>query len=569
MSVDAHIADWALKRIAAEPRLAAEVAAYARRVKREAELRPSPENLLRAEPISIGTAILAFIGVTGAPTALAWAVGATVLVGASIAVNYAASALTRRSTGGALASSAAVDQGLNSQAIKYNERQAIPSKRIIYGTVQVGGALFFEEVKPPYLTMGHLLCAEQITAFRRVWLGTTEIVFASLSPGMVLTPLAVVGQPDYPNRLKLSVRLGSTTQTIDPLLAADFLSLDASFRQRGIATAVLRYHYGTDFNEYTALWGQSSRPNPLFLVDGIAVPDPRIPSHILDWDPDDPDSVAAAKASWSFSNTAALVQTHYLTQRYGGRIRPQRIDWDKVARAADWDDGLIGCNDGTLIKRHTIDGVVTLNQPPSTVIAGMLKANRGFVLQSAGMVWTSSSPPRSAIGTIHDGLLTGPLDYRAARPKRDLVNRVKLRFIADDREYQFVDGPVLTRSDLRIADGELLDGTLELPFTRDHRRAQRLEKAFLENNRIGRYLTCRCDVQLLAQLSDELAGNCVNFDSVLFPKANGLYLCTDWGFADNFSSLDLILVEYDPSIETAYNCNADEQPFVLADLNVS
>ncbi|MDG9698002.1 hypothetical protein QC281_49025, partial [Streptomyces sp. DH17] len=129
--------------------------------------------------------------------------------------------------------------------------------------------------------------------------------------------------------------------------------------QRGIATATFRYHYGTDFNEYTALWGQGSRPNPLLLVDGVAVPDPRNPSHILDWDPDDADSVAAAEASWSWSNTAALVQAHYLTQRYGGRIKPYRMKWDRVAEAADWDDGLIGRADGTMIKRHTIDGVVT------------------------------------------------------------------------------------------------------------------------------------------------------------------------------------------------------------------
>lgn len=251
----------------------------------------------------------------------------------------------------------------------------------------------------------------------------------------------------------------------------------------------MRYSYGFDFEEFTHLWGQTSRPNPLWLVDGVAVPDPRRPGHILDWDPDDRESVEEARASWTWSNNAALVQAHYLTQRYGGCIRPSRTDWDKVARAAEWDDGLIGCVNGEFIRRHTIDGVVTLNQPPSDVISAMISANRGFILQSAGRVWVSSSLPRSPIATIHDGLLTGPVEYRAGKPKRDLINHVKVRFVASDREYQVADGPVLARDDLKAADGELLDGTLALSFTMDARRAKRLQKAFLDTARLGRQMS--------------------------------------------------------------------------------
>jgi hypothetical protein len=37
--------------------------------------------------------------------------------------------------------------------------------------------------------------------------------------------------------------------------------------------------------------------------------------------------------------------------------------------------------------------VVTLNQSPATVISGMISANRGRILESAGTVWPSSSAP--------------------------------------------------------------------------------------------------------------------------------------------------------------------------------
>ena len=245
------------------------------------------------------------------------------------------------------------------------------------------------------------------------------------------------------------------------------------------------------------------------------------------------------------------------------------MNWDKVAEAADWDDGLIGCLDGAYIKRHTIDGVLTLNQSPSTVLAGMLTANRGFVMESAGKSWVSSSTPRTPVATIHDGLLTGAVDYRASKPKRDLINRVKTEFVATDREYQTTVGPVLSRTDLQTIDGEILDATFSLPFTIDDRRAQRLAKAYLETARLGAQITARCDVGLLANCSDELIGNTVNFDSALFSQMNGVYFVTNWGFSDSFASIDISLSEYDPTIETDWTAAADEQAFTLAPLNVS
>ncbi len=577
--LDPEVAAWALSRLRGRGAIPAVAACLAR-------IPPSPprrdlaaRRMLRADPISDIIGLTALISSIGVSTAAASVIGGAIVGTAiSIGVNYAISALSRPSGTGPIdatgasssfAGSSTQPAALNSQAIKYNERQAIPSKRIIYGSAQVGGALFFEAVKPPYLFQGLLLCARQISGVRKAWIGTNEMAFSTFVPDTILTPVAVTGQPDYPDNLQLSFRLGTATQAIDPILAANFTSLDAEFRQRGTATVVLRYSYGADFNAFTALWGQVQRPNPLLLVDGIAVPDPRNPSHILQFDPSDPVATAAAEASWSFSNNAALVQAHYLIQRYGGRIDPRRVDWDKVAKAADWDDGLIACNDGASIKRHTIDGVVTLNQPPSSVLSGMISANRGFVLESAGKVWISSSAPRSPIATIHDGLLTGPVEYRAAKPKRDLLNRVKLRFIAADREYQSVDGPVLARADLKAADGELLDATLDLPFTMDVRRAQRLQKAYMETARLGRQISCRCDVALLADCADELVGNTVVFDSVLFAQANGVYFCTGWGFTDSFSSLELSLLAYDPTIETDWIAAIDEQPFTVAPLDLS
>lgn len=581
MYIDPVVSAWALARIRERPDSVAELSDCLARIPRSARNRP--QRVLQAEVVSTFIGLTALIASVGVPTAVAAAVGGAVVgVAISIGVNYAVSALTRSSSGAGPISAASTSSEssfsgftqsqLNAPGIKYNERQAIPSKRIIYGSSQVGGALFIEMVKPPYLYQGFLICAKKITRFRKMWIGTQEIGFSAFTPNTILTPIALSGQPNFPGRLKVSFRLGETDQAIDPLLAQDFTSLDSEFRQRGIATVVVRYDYGADFDEYTALWGQAQRPNPLWLVDGIAIPDPRVTSHILEFDPSDSAAVAAAELTWDYSNNAALVQAHYLTQRYGGRIDPRRVDWDKTAIAAAWDDSLVAGSDGTFFRRHTIDGVVTLNQSPATVLSGMISANRGRILESAGTVWPSSSVPKPLNFTIHDGLLTGPVEYRAAKPKRDLLNRLKVRSVAANREYQTADGPVLVRSDLKTLDGELLDATLDLPFTLDDGnlpRVQRLQKAFLQTARLGRQISVRCDVALLADCDDELVGSAGMFDSVLFAQANGRYLCTDWGFSENFSSIDLSLIEDDPTIETDFVAADDEQAFELADLDLS
>jgi hypothetical protein len=525
-----------------------------------------PWSVAPRDPISIGIgAISLFEGVTGIAVGFEAAslVGTSLLIGGAITLNYAAQALQNRGQG------AIQSAPLNDNSIKYNERQAIPRKRIIYGTAQVGGALFFEAAKAPYLYHGFLICAEQVTAFRRMWVGSNEVNFGSLTPNSILTPIPVDGQPDYPNNLKVSFRLGLPSQTLDGLLAQDFTNLDASFRQQGIATVVVRYNYGANYDAFTKLWGQVQKPNPLWLVDGIAIPDPRKAGHILNWNPDDPDSVAEARASWEWSNNATLVRAHYLTQKYGGKIKPSNILWDEVAESADFDDDLIYCKDGTYQRRYTIDGVVNMNQPNSNIISGMVAANRGFVLQEGGKSWPSAAFPRSPIATITDKDLTGAVSIRAAKPKKDLLNRVKTRMVAPDQEYQQVDGPVLSRTDLQEADGEILDGTCDLPFTVDDRRAQRLAKAFLESSRLGKQITARLDVSFLSRCKKKLIGSTVNWDSKLFGQGNGVYFVGDWGFTDGLAAIDVALTEYNPAIENNWHAETDEQDFEFADLDLS
>ncbi len=349
----------------------------------------------------------------------------------------------------------------------------------------------------------------------------------------------------------------SASHTIAVAQAIFYTQLNSGFCQRGIATAVFEYNYGTDSDDFLATWGQVERPSAYFVAKGVAIYDPRDPTQNL-YD----------ETTWKMGvNNASLVQATYLTRDYGGRVPKDKILWDKVACAANYDDEVIGCLDGTFIKRYTIDGVVTLDIPPYQIMPQLLTANRGYVLESAGNVWVSSSRPQTPIATIHDGILSGAITYQAAKAKRDLINKLQVRFVATEQDYQVVDGPILNRTDLIASDGETLPGTLTLNYTQDYRRAERLQKAYLESSRLGGNITCTVTTDLLALVDDELIGSVVTFDSCLFSGMNGTYFITSVGFADDFSTISLAMTEYDATIETDWNTATDEAPFTLAPIS--
>lgn len=438
----------------------------------------------------------------------------------------------------------------NAPEVRGSSRQAIPSQRVIYGYSRVGGAVFFlDDSKPPFLYLGLLLSSRRVTEITQYYIGTNPVEFDIAGASLTYPYISTGGT----QRLFISFRDGDPNQLMDPILDADFPNLPSTFRQQGIATVVAKFRFGSSAESQQAVWGNVQIPNIQFDVTGAPVYDPRDPTQ----DVDDEDT-------WVFSNNAALIQADYLRQPYGGRYPSSKLRWDEIAVAADYDDESVGIADGTYQKRHTIDGVITMNQVPSEVLGGMLQSNRGFVVQHNGRMWVSSSQPLTPVMTIHDAMLTGKIDFRASAPKKALVNKVRTRFIAPDREYQVVDGPILESYDLESEDGETLEASIALPFTREHQRAQRLAYAYREQSRLGKSLSCQVSLDAMGLR----AGHVIQFWSELFPMMNGIYFIDETLFAEDFSAIQLVMNEYDKDINANW-LPSMEQEFTIEDLDVS
>lgn len=553
--IPAFIADQALRRMKAREAgcgMHAPLLARHRRQARDKVVKP--ERVLKAEPVSVGTAILALVGVVGPSTALAGTVGFLATTALSIGLSFVSAALSHKGQG-------PITSDLQSQTPteqRLSTRQAAPNKRIIYGRAFVGGALFFEECKPPYLYRGYMLCARKINAVRGVQIGNNRLAFASLDPGQIVSPLGLLEQPDYPSKVQISVRLGDPDQAIDPLLARDFPNLDASFRQRGIATVVVRYELTNNTDTNRALWGASGAANTFFIVDGVSVYDPRDPLQNRD-----------DETTWKFSENATLCQADFIRSSYGGRVDPNKIDWDKIAEAADYDDDPIACADGTFIPRYTVSGLLTLNQKPYDVLKSMLTANRGTVATGNGKIWIASAKPRDPALCIYDDLFMDAVQVRNEKLKRDQINILQTRFVVDDRDYTLADGPILKRDDLIAIDGEQLVGTLDLAWTRDYRRVERLQKAFMDSSRLGKAMTTTIDLRALVEAKQELIAENALVASELFQAANGTATIGNVAFVNDFAALQVSLVETDPDIERDWIASRDEKPFTIAALDLS
>ena len=504
---------------------------------------------VRADPISIGIGLQGLFGSTlfFTSTAATYAFSAVVSGALAVGLSYASSALMGKQGGRGRT------QG-NSPEVRYTTRQSIPPKRKAYGEVHCGGALFFERVSPPFLVQGFLVHEGEIDGFEDIYIGTNKVSFAGgIVPNTILTPIAVQGQPDYAGHLRVSVRLGADDQAHDPLLRNRFGSgiIPNAYRQRGIATVVLEYrHPGNDFDAFQALWGNGRQPNPLFVIRSRRVYDPRDPTQ-RENDP----------STWTYSNNAALCQTDYVRAEHGGRISSDRIHWERVRRAADYDDTPMGTIEGPALKKHTCDGMYTLSQSPSDVMGDLLTANRGTYIQEGGKVWPESSAPKTRVLTITDDILVGGLQFQPFKNRRELVNIVEPRFVAQEIAYETVAGPEWRDEDLLAAHGEPHRATLNLPFTLDHRRCQRLAKLFGLDAQLEASLGIQVDLLALARAKGPLTGGVVTVQSKLFPQANGDYEVRTLGFTEAFSAIELACVAYDGSIESSYDPAVDEKPF--------
>ncbi|MCW1839434.1 phage tail protein [Prosthecomicrobium hirschii] len=477
---------------------------------------------------AIGGALLTGLGVTGFGAPLAIIVGSLVIAAAGAAVSYAlAPDLPSTKT----------PKDVTRQSV----RQALPAQVRIYGRATVGGAAFFWDANDPYQVIGYLLAGHECDAVEEVYIQGNRVFFDPSTYEATSTPYKD-GSTVW---LRGSIRLGTSTQTLDPIIANRFGAIPNSFRQRGWTTAVIEFWKGGNREKFQNRWGDS--PNPLFRTRGVRLYDPRDPRQ----DRDD-------ASTWLWSDNAALCSADWLTFEFGGAIPRSLIDWPSVAAAADVCDRWRPRADGTNERQFSVNRAVRLDAAPIAALRDMLSACRGRVVFRDGLYGLVCDDGRQPGLTIPDSWWIGGVDYQAEAPRSRTINTIKASFVAPDRDYQTVLGPVLQRADWVEQDGAVYEQSLDYGSVEGSSRVQRLMKAALNDARKGRIVSGEIGLDWLRLA----AGEVVRIESANLPRLNGIYEVAKVDAGADLQSATVTLAEYDPDA-CAWDPLVDERPFTV------
>lgn len=389
---------------------------------------------------------------------------------------------------------------------KITVKQAVPMRRFPYGTVEVSGPMFFFELSNPWLVVGIILGDGPCDGFDSVRVAGRTVLFDAA--GLPLTAPYKSGGNAY---MKVSFRDGSDDQTLDPLLASFFASLPASFRQRGVCTMVIAYHYGTDRDHHELLW-PSGDINTLVTLRGLKL-----------WDPRQPGSVAGDKTTWVQTSNAALARAHYLTNVWKRPVDAAQLDTESLKTAASVCDQSVATWDGSAYgkeRRYTANGVVMADQAKFDVINNLLTADNGSLLFRQDSYRFDSARYRKPAITLTDDDIIGPIRVRHATPTDRLVNVARSVFTASTRNNKKANGPVFQDADYNPAEDEELAETLQYPFTNSSSTVRRLQKQEIERRKAGREL--QAPLGRIAEILE--AGDVIRVDTRQYARVNGDYV---------------------------------------------
>ena len=267
--------------------------------------------------------------------------------------------------------------------------------------------------------------------------------------------------------------LGESDQAADSTAVSDLPNWTTAHRGRGVAYIYMRLKY-----DKTAF--QSGVPKTSVIVQGRKVWDPRDSSQ----DPDD-------TATHVFSNNWALCVLDYLRNRdFGLGATLDEIDLESFITAANISDeqvatGAEGSPSPTQ-ARYTCDGVIDTGDDPIEIMENLLTAGAGALSYSQGKYHLFAGAFVTPTKTLTASDLAGPIEIQPRLPRANLFNAVRGTYVSPDDNHQPTDFPARTNALYEIEDGgEQIFRDIELPFTQDTIRAQRIAEIVLRKSRQG------------------------------------------------------------------------------------
>ena len=363
-------------------------------------------------------------------------------------------------------------------------REPASSRKIVYGRTRVGGTIVYLESTGDdnkYLHLVVAIAGHEIDAYEKVYFDD-QLVWDGGSY-----------QDDWDDHVRLNFHEGSDSQPANANLVSESSSWTNEHRLRGVAYIYARLKYDQD--RYS-----SGIPNITATVRGKKVLDPR-----------------SGVTSWSF-NPALCIRDYLLDPKYGIGVDAAELNASSFNAAANLCDELVATSSGSQ-SRYTLDGVIDTASTPKDNLEGMLTSCAGSLVYSGGEFFLFGSAYKTPTITLDESVVTGSMSIQTRKSRRELFNAVKGIFSSEADNYVLTDYPAIVSSTYQAEDGGEIYLDVDLPYTTNPIRAERIAKLSLLRTRQQITATIPCNLSALRLK----AGDTVMINNARFGWTNKVF----------------------------------------------
>lgn len=391
-----------------------------------------------------------------------------------------------------------------------NTKSTSAEREVVYGEIRKGGAILWQDVAG---TNNRFLY--QITAIAHSECDSISDVYFD---GNLAWTNGVYNSDYFDlnelNVVKIEVKTGTSTQSaISTTTAGTDTAVSywvdttspvyQSHQLKDIAYVWTRFNHNPDYFPNGA-------PTVTAKIKGRKVYDPRIGSHNIN-----------NPSTWAWSDNPVLCLYDYLrNEDFGAGIPASEFDESQIEDAADFCDVSVG---NPSRARYKCDGVVNTGQSIRQNIKNLLTCMNGAVTYAGGKLriepYEYKTPNEL---TLDEDIIIGDFSLTTKTPRQDSYNTVKGTFVSKHINYVVTEYPQQTSSSYKTDDGGEHILNLDLPFTTDTIRAQRLAKLVLLKSR----MQSRIRAKLSAKALDYKVGDNINVSNASFGIVDQVYEIT-------------------------------------------
>lgn len=323
-------------------------------------------------------------------------------------------------------------------------RNPVAARQIVYGQTKCSGPIVYlatSGAKNQFLHIVVALAGHQVEEIGDVYFNE-DLVLTGAGDGY--------GTGIFSNCL-IHKKLGTTTQTVDTTLEADFpTDWDSTHRLRGIAYIYVKLTYSAEVFP-------GGIPNVSAVVKGKLV-------------------YNLVTATTIYSKNPAYCLRDYLTDTdLGMGMTTAEVDDTACAAAATVCDVAVAHLPSGTEARYECSGQAVTSSTPDAIIGQLLSSMAGNIAYSGGKVVMYAGAYRTPTVTLTEAHLAGAVSVTTRASARDRVNAVKGTYISAANQWAAADFPSIYSSTYTTEDNGITHWRdVVLPFTTSSSAAQRI-----------------------------------------------------------------------------------------------